>query len=50
MLITYLGFILLGIIILCVINSIISLIFNRNNPVDKQNKKLIDNMNKLKNK
>ena len=50
MLITYLGFIFLGIILLCVINSIISLIVNRNSPVDKQNKKLIDNMNKLKNK
>ncbi len=50
MLITYLGFIFLGIILFCFACSIISLIVNRNSPVDKQNEKLIKNMNKLKNK
>ena len=44
------GMIFVGTIIICLVGTIISYIFNGMDSPGKRNKKLVDNMNKLKQK
>jgi hypothetical protein len=50
MIVQYIGIAFVGIIFICVVSTIITCIFSKGNTpyTNKQNKKLLDNMKKLK--
>lgn len=48
MIVQYLGFGFVAIIILCIFFTLLDFIFRKEKKIPKQNKKLLDNMKKLK--